>query len=353
MKLVVVVTLVALVSGARADDDPFAMLRERERAWTFELVTGPSIGALAPVQGAPLARCRVVALAAIGTVARSRIECTALAEATGEVAAALAQHFTLAFEPTGVRETVIESDEPAVLAAKTNAGAFTFPRKLAHTWSYEGERPDGAHAMITAHAEPAVVRGTPGTWWITEASYRGATRQGVVAEPVRAAAAFAPGVGPALKCTVGREPGATRYMCLRLVADPAPPTVAPIAKPRPRPVATVAITGKTAHNKSSLSAAAVAGKIAASYVPAIRRCYGELLRKKPSAGGALQLDFTVNAVGKLSEPAAKTAEAALDAVARCVHGAMAAWQFAIPQSEYGEPRTARFVIDLRLAPPAL
>ncbi|MEO7735680.1 MAG: AgmX/PglI C-terminal domain-containing protein, partial [Kofleriaceae bacterium] len=188
-------------------------------------------------------------------------------------------------------------------------------------------------------------------WWIAEASYRGPTRGGSVAPPVRAAAAFAPGVGPALKCTIGGEPGAPRYTCLRLIAEPANVPIA-LAKPRPKPIATIAITGKTAHNKSSLSAAAVAGKIAASYVPAIRRCYSELLRKKPSAGGALQLDFTVNAVGKLSEPGAKAADAALEPVASCVRDAMAAWQFAIPQSEYGEPRTARFGIALRLAPPA-
>jgi hypothetical protein len=351
MKLAVAVILIALVGSARADDDPFAMLREPERAWTFELVTGPSLEALAVVKGAPQTRCRVAALAPIGAVARSRIECAALAEATGEVATALAQRFTLAFEPTGVREMVIESDEPAVLAEATNAGAFTFPRKLARRWSYDIKRPDGAHAVVAVREAPAP--GAPGTWWIAEASYTGPSRQGAAAPPVRAAAAFAPGVGPALKCTVGRAAGAARYTCLRLIADPASATRAPSDPPRPKPIATIAITGKTAHNKSSLSAAAVAAKIAASYVPAIRRCYGELLRKQPTAGGGLQLDFTVNAVGKLSEPAAKSAVAGLDSLASCVRGAMAAWQFAIPQSEYGEPRTARFVIDLRLAPPAL
>lgn len=353
MKLVVLLTLVGLVSRARADDDPFAMLRERDRAWTFELVSGPSLAGLVPVKGAPRTRCRVAELAAVGTIARSRIECAALAEATGEVAAALAQRFTLAFEPTGVRELVIESDDAAVLAETTNAGAFTFPSKLVPRWRYDGKRPDGARAEITVRDEPAVVRGTPGRWWIAEASYRGPTRGGNVAQPVRAAAAFAPGVGPALKCTVGGKAGATRYTCLRLIAEPTIVALAPLAKPRPSPIAAIAITGKTAHNKSSLSAAAVAGKINASYLSAIRRCYGELLRKQPTAGGALQLDFTVNAVGKLSEPGAKATGATLAPVASCVRDAMATWQFAIPQSEYGEPRTARFGIALRLAPPAL
>ena len=352
MKLVVVLTLVGLVGPARADDEPFAMLREDGRAWTFELVRGPALDALVGVHGAPQARCRVVALASIGTVARSRIECAALAEARDpDDAAALAQRFTLAFEPAGIRETVIESDDRAVLAEATNAGAFTFPSKLAHRWSYDVRRPDGSHAVVAVHDEPAVVRGALGTLWIAEASYRGPTRHGALAQPVRAVAAFAPGVGPALKCTDGGKPSATRYTCLRLIADATPPIAPAKPKPTPKP-ATIAITGKTAHNKSSLSAAAVAGKITASYVPAIRRCYGDLLRKKPSAGGALQLDFTVNAVGKLSEPAAK-ADAALEPIAGCVRDAMAAWQFAIPQSEYGEPRTARFAIALRLAPPAL
>jgi hypothetical protein len=110
----------------------------------------------------------------------------------------------------------------------------------------------------------------------------------------------------------------------------------------------VSVASKAAHDKSSLSAVAVAAKLTSSYLPGIRRCYEELLRKRPAARGALVLDFTVNAVGRLDDPSVKTAD---DTLAGCVRGVMTSWRFPIPQSEYSEPRTARFTIDLRLAPP--
>ena len=48
MRSIATVTVLGLVGVARAEDDPFAMLRERDREWSFELATGPSLGALAP-----------------------------------------------------------------------------------------------------------------------------------------------------------------------------------------------------------------------------------------------------------------------------------------------------------------
>ena len=338
--MTVMLASAVLAGAAQADDDPFAMLRERDRSWTFELVTGPSLDALTAVTGAPHARCQVAEVSD-DRVTHARIVCTPLTEAPAEVAAVLTQRFTLVFDSAGVREAVDE--DPARLAERSNAGAFSFPRKLIGPGSQSTKRPDGTKATVMVHDEPAVVRGTRTSQWISESTYVGPTRDRVVAAPVQAAAGFAPGIGPTLKCTVAREPSATRYTCLRLIDEPG----AAVAKPKPKPAATVSIVGKIAHNKSSLSAAAVAGKITTSYLPAIRRCYSELLRKKPTVRGSLQLDFTVNAVGKLADPRAKTAE---ETLASCVAGAMASWRFAIPQSEYGEPRDARFVIDLRLAP---
>jgi hypothetical protein len=339
---------------ASADDDPFAMLHERERTWTFELVTGPSLAALSPVTSAPHARCRVAEVTTTDAAAnavtatraltrmltRARIECAPVAEGGGAVAPALSQRFTLLFDAAGVREAVHDADDNlAVLAHGSNAGAFTFPRKLARRWRHDVQGPDGARAVVTVREAPAGVGRAPSVQWIAEATYRGPGRD---VEPVRAAAAFTPGIGPTLKCTIGRDAGATKYTCLRRIAEP-------VADPaRPRPVAQISVIGKTAHNKSSLSAAAVAAKITASYLPAIRRCYTELLRKKPGARGALQLDFTVNAVGKLAEPRARTID---ESLAECVRSAMVGWRFPIPQSEYGEPRDARFAVGLRLTPP--
>ncbi|MBC7973549.1 MAG: hypothetical protein H7138_01095, partial [Myxococcales bacterium] len=140
------------VSGvARADEDPlgsaragdpFAMLQERERAWTFELTTGASLAALATVKNAPRARCQVAEVTTVGALRRSVIACAPVAEAEGDVAAALAQRFTLVFDDAGVREVVRDSEDVAELEDGSNAGAFTFPRAFGRRWQHDVRRPD-------------------------------------------------------------------------------------------------------------------------------------------------------------------------------------------------------------------
>ena len=326
--------------AVRADDDPFAVLREVDRAWTFELASGPSRALLAPVMGASHVRCRVAEVSTAGALPRSAIDCAPVAEAGDPLTAPARQRLNLVFDATGVRE--LRVDDPAQVAERTNAGAFTFPRVLAHRWRYDQTGADGARVAIAVHDERATLRGAPAALWIAEASYRAAPAAGSTAAPVRTAAGFAPGVGPALRCTIRDEARASTYSCLRLIADPVAD-----APPRPAPKPWIRITGSRAQDKSSLSAAAVVAKITTAYLPAIRRCHAELVRKKPAARGTLQLDLTVNAVGKVTEPRATAGE---DRLAACVRGGMADWRFPIPQSEYGEPRNARFLIDLRFAP---
>jgi hypothetical protein len=274
-------------------------------------------------------------------VDRSVIECAPIAAVTSQVAALLSQRLYLVFESEGVREVVFGTDDPAQLAERTNAGAFTFPRALARRWSYDAERPGGARVAVAVHEEMMAVHGAKTALWVAEST----TRTGTAGEPVIAAAAFAPGVGPMLRCTVAGPKGKSVYSCLRRIDDPPVDALTP---PKPRRVATVKVASKKAHDKSSLSAAAVAAKVTSSYLPGIRRCYEELLREKPAARGSLVLDFTVNAVGTLTEPTAKTVE---ESLAACARGAMTKWRFPIPQSEYSEPRNARFTIDVRFAPP--
>ncbi len=344
MRAIAAVTVAGLVGVAHAEDDPFAMLRERDRAWTFELATGPSIGALAPVKGAPHTRCRVADTAPVGSVARSVIECAPVGAVTGERAAQLTQRFYLVFEPAGVREVMFGPDDPAQLVERSNAGAFTFPRALAGRWSYDVKRPDGTRVIVAVHEELAAVHGTKTTLWVAEST----TQTDTAGAPVIAAAAFTPGVGPALKCTATRSKRTSSYSCLRRIDEP----VAAVTPPKPRPVAAVSVVSKTAHDKSSLSAVAVAAKLTASYLPGIRRCYEELLRRRPGARGSLVVDFTVNAVGTLADPAVTTAgKATDDTLAGCARREMTSWRFPIPQSQYSEPRNARFTIELRLVPP--
>ena len=341
MRSIAAVAVLGWFGVAHAEDDPFAMLRERDREWTFELTAGASLAALAPVKGAPHTRCRVADTTPVGAVPRSVIACAPIGAVVGEVPALLTQRFYLVFEPAGVREVVFGPDDPAQLAERTNAGAFTFPRVLDRRWRYDVERPGGAHVVVAVHDELTAVHGAKTALWVAEST----TQSGAAGEPVTAATTFAPGVGPVLRCTITRSKRKPTYACLRRIDDPPAGDPAP---PKPRPVAVVRVASKTAHDKSSLSAATVAARLSSSYLPAIRRCYEERLRDKPAAGGSLVLEFTVNAVGKLTDPTATIAD---DTLAGCVRSTMTSWRFPIPQSEYSEPRNARFTIGLRLAPP--
>lgn len=333
-----VAILIALGVPARAHaEDALAVLREVDRAWTFERVTGPELGRLGAEATAAKVRCKVAEVKA--RPVRARIEC-ATVPADPMATPQPVQGLTLVFGDKEVRQLVDE--DPAQLAARGNAGAFTFPRTLKGSWRYADARPDGARVEVSVHADKMDVAGAPTTVWIAEWTGQPARRAGPRDDVPRAVAVFAPGIGPVLRCSIDGTHGAPSYSCLRLVAEPADPS-----KPKPRPAPTVAITSKYAQDKSSLSAGAVASKLSAAYLPAVRRCYAELLRKKPAARASLELDFTVNAVGKLADPKAKTGE---DALATCVQTAMADWRFPIPQSEYGEPRNARFTITVKLAP---
>jgi hypothetical protein len=329
--------LVALGSPAWADD-AFAVLREVDRAWTFERVTGPDLGLLGAQGTAARVRCKVAEVKARPT--RSRIECATL-PADPLATPQPVEGLTLVFGDQEVRQLVDE--DPAQLTARANAGPFTFPRTLKGSWRYADARPDGARVEVRVHDERMDVAGAPTTVWIAEWTGHPPRSAGPRDDEPRGVAAFAPGIGPVLRCSIDGTHGAPAYSCLRLVAEPA----ADPAKPRPRPAPTVAITSKSAQDKSSLSAAAVAAKLNTAYLPGVRRCYAELLKRKPAARGAIELDFIVNAVGKLAEPKAKTAD---DALATCVRTQMDDWRFPIPQSEYGEPRTARFTITVKLAP---
>src|ERR1051325_3743894 len=95
----------------------------------------------------------------VGAVARSVIECAPTGPVAREGAELLTQRFYLVFEPEGVREVVFGADDPAQLAERTNAGAFTFPRALARHWSYDAKRPGGAQVAVAVREEMTAVHG--------------------------------------------------------------------------------------------------------------------------------------------------------------------------------------------------
>lgn len=342
-----------LWAGVAYADDPLAVLREVGKTWTFERMVGPSVAKLTGGKG-PRMRCKVTAASADGGVTQSTIEC-GLVSVNGETLVdPEAETLHLVFEGGGVRE--LRHGTPEEIADKGHVWLFTIPRLSAYTWRRQPTRGRGEQRIaIRVHDEKQTVNRVKTAVWIAETTLQ--NDDGSPAEPSGAVAAFAVGVGPTLRCMVRRADPA--YRCWRLASDePVLPDreVAPSTQPgrgpsEPAPAQKrvgprVAVASSRAENKSSLSERTVAAKIGGGYSAGIRKCYADLLRRKPSWRGPLQLDFTVNAVGKLGDVKARASD---DGLAKCVGDAMASWSFPIPQSEYGEPRNARFVIDLKLS----
>ena len=72
------------------------------------------------------------------------------------------------------------------------------------------------------------------------------------------------------------------------------------SKPRPTGPVTVTLESKKALTVSSLGPGALAAKIEAGYVGAIRRCYEEQIARTPRAEGTLVLRFQVTTRGDTS-----------------------------------------------------
>jgi outer membrane biosynthesis protein TonB len=126
-----------------------------------------------------------------------------------------------------------------------------------------------------------------------------------------------------------------------------PPTAATPAKPLP-PM-DVTIESHKALSATSLTPAAVAAKVEASYTASIRRCYGEQLARTPGGKGKLVLRFQVTARGDVEAVRASSFDRRLDT---CVAGQAVAWRFPIPASQTGAPATAGFEIAFQLRPDA-
>jgi hypothetical protein len=330
------VLVAVLAVEARADDGAFGRLQERGRSWTFELVEGKALAALAPVKGAPPVQCTVVDWPAAPAMPHAMIECRADPKAQG----ALAPTIKLVIDGGVARE--IRDD--AEIGKPGRIHPFTFPETVGASWTLA--RPaDGVSSRIVVRAHKLAISGTPVTAWLAE------TSQTTKTATLRGAAIYDPGHGPILLCPELQPRG---LRCLRRTQlDPkdargADPLTAglPPPPPPPPPQPRISLGSKVAQDKSSLKADKMAARVASAYVNGMRRCYRDLLRKKPAAVGTLKLSFTVNAVGKTEDAAVTGVDATLD---DCVRGQIAAWKFPIPMSEYGEPRTARFVLEVKLA----
>lgn len=337
--------MVLLAAEARAQPprdppaapDPFAVLREEGRSWIYETALGASLSSLVvPPQGARW-QCQVKPWTAPGAAARSSLVCDRHRKAPDGPAAGAEWTLWLVFDDMGVRQL---DDRNTDAGDRSKTLGLTFPRKLDGTWMLDEKARDGARARVTVREETATVRGVDRQVWVAEAERWAPPAGSKVADPERHLVQFVPGLGPVLMCTKEGKPG-SEYHCLRLSADKPPP------ENKPAPRGRVSIASKQAHDPSTLTARHVAAKVASAYLGGVRRCYQAVRASRPTARGALTLDFTVNAVGKTTAIAVKGFN---DGLAGCVAKQVADWRFPIPQSTYAEPRNARFTLGLALSP---
>src|SRR5262245_57775560 len=113
--------------------------------------------------------------------------------------------------------------------------------------------------------------------------------------------------------------------------SPAPPKVEPAKVDQPISDA----------QPTTLTADLVIAKIASAYMPGVRRCYRNYLKKDASARGRLVLELSVNAVGRATDAIATGVS---NEVGDCTTAQMAAWRFPIPRNKAGAPTTAAFRI---------
>ena len=344
--------VILLVSAARAQapkgppaaPDPFAVLREEGRSWSYETVLGESLASLAVSPQASRWLCEVKPWTAPGAATRSSIACDLYNQAPDGPETGVDWTIWLVFDDVGVRQL---DGRDTDVGDRSKTLGLTFPRKLDGTWKLDEKGRDGERTLVTVHAETAKVQGVARKVWVAETERWAAPVDGKIAAPDRELVQFVPGLGPVLMCTKQGKPGAG-YDCLRLFANKAPETrPAPEIKPAP-PQGHVSISSKRAHDPSTLKAEDVAAKAASSYLGGVRRCYQAVLARRPTTRGALTLDFTVDSVGKTT--AISVEGGGDDGIAGCVAKLVADWRFPIPQSTYAEPRNARFTLGLALTP---
>lgn len=345
---VLLLVIAGLAGPARAEtpDDPFAVLRDPARRWVFQPMRGDALDKLAPSNHMPWLLCKAVAWEPPkpdrgDKLVGSQLSCEP-APAPGSSGfvpvSAPVTMLWLVYEAGGVRQ--VEGDYPATLHDKARSRSFTFPAQLAKPWTFDERGTEGARVTIGVRAQPMTVLGVSRPVWVADAKRWTNPSD----PPAHELAVFAPGIGPALLCSI--RPTAPMYQCLQLAEDKAPKPVKPPPPPPPQPQ--VSIATRVAHDKSSLKIDTVAAKVLAN-AGAVRACYQRVLAKQPTLRGVVSLDFTVNAVGKTTAIAARGVN---DDVAACIAKLAAGWTFAIPQSEYSEPRTARFSLGIKLAPGA-
>ena len=113
------------------------------------------------------------------------------------------------------------------------------------------------------------------------------------------------------------------------------------------PSGRISVSDKKAFDDSTLTPDVVLSKILAAYLPGIKRCYKEYLKKDASARGKVLLEFGVSESGRL---VSGKASGVADEVSSCIQNLMGTWRFPTPKDKDGSATTASFAITLQLVP---
>ncbi|HEY0480811.1 MAG TPA: hypothetical protein VGD37_25025, partial [Kofleriaceae bacterium] len=145
--------------------DPFAVLREDGRSWSYEMTSGASLSALVVPPQSHRWRCEVKPWTAPGAAERTSLVCGGDGAAPDGPEPGAAWTFWLVFDQVGVRQL----DEPGTDAGdRSKTLGFTFPRTLRGTWKLDDKAPDGARARVTVREQTATVRGVARKVWVAE-----------------------------------------------------------------------------------------------------------------------------------------------------------------------------------------
>ena len=105
--------------------------------------------------------------------------------------------------------------------------------------------------------------------------------------------------------------------------------------------------GSEAYDDTTLDPRDVAQRIRSRYLRGIQRCHERALRQDPTAGGRVELDFTVGPAGRVVRADVFGFNSVVD---DCIEDLTSGWRFGIPHDSGGDPTSADFLIPLVLEP---
>jgi hypothetical protein len=111
------------------------------------------------------------------------------------------------------------------------------------------------------------------------------------------------------------------------------------------PRSRIASTANQGFDETDLTPDEVVRIIMSKYKSGLERCHKDLLKRDPSAGGKVTLEFTVNETGRATKAQVKGFDPQVES---CIKSKVAGWTFPKPKDSDGELTTASFKVTLAL-----